>query len=75
LVNGVLGTVEGFYQQEGANIDKDIPTILIAFDSYDRPLLKHFEGRICTVPITPSKKEFVINNVACTRTQVLLAVA
>jgi ATP-dependent DNA helicase PIF1 len=75
LVNGALGTVKGFHWQEGADLEKDIPTILVAFDSYDGPLLEDFEGGIRAVPIAPSKREFAINNVACTRTQVPLTVA
>jgi ATP-dependent exoDNAse (exonuclease V) alpha subunit len=74
LVNGALGTVKGLHWSEGADLEKDVPTILIEFDGYDGPLLEDFEGgRV--VPIAPSKREFAINNVACTRTQVPLTIA
>ena len=75
LVNGALGTVKGFHWQEGTDIERSIPTILVAFDNYDRPLLEDFEGGICAVTIAPSKREFTINNIACTRIQVPLTVA
>ena len=75
LVNGALGTVKGFHWQEGADIERSIPTILVTFDNYDGPLLEDFEGGICAVPIAPSKREFTINNVACTCIQVPLTVA
>jgi ATP-dependent DNA helicase PIF1 len=75
LVNGALGTVKGFHWQEGADIERSIPTILVTFDNYDGPLLEDFEGGICAVPIAPSKREFTINNVACTRIQVPLTIA
>jgi hypothetical protein len=74
LVNGVLGTVRGFSWLEGADVDKDIPTVLVEFNSYDGPLLEEFEGHR-VVLIVASRREFAINNVACTRTQLPLTVA
>jgi ATP-dependent DNA helicase PIF1 len=75
LVNGALGTIKGFHWQEGTDIERSVPTILIAFDNYDGPLLEDFEGGICAVPVAPSKREFTINNIACTRIQVPLTIA
>jgi hypothetical protein len=49
--------------------------ILVAFDNYDGPLLENFENGICAVPIAPSKREFTVNNVACTRIQVPLTIS
>jgi ATP-dependent exoDNAse (exonuclease V) alpha subunit len=72
LVNGALGTVKGFHWAEGDDVDKVIPTILVAFDNYKGPVL-YEETK--AVPIAPSKREFAIGNTACTRTQLPLTVA
>jgi len=79
LVNGALGTVRSFHWAEGENIETAIPTILVAFDNYDGPVL--FENTVegdqyyRVVPIASVKREFTLANVACTRTQLPLTVA
>ena len=75
LVNGALGTIKDFHWPEGADIDKDLPTILVAFDKYDGPCIDQDEKGRQIVPITPSRREFQVGNTACTRTQLPVTIA
>ena len=72
LVNGALGYVRGFQWPEGADIEKTLPTVLIEFDHYDGPVL-YEDRRLVAIP--PSKREFTLNNIVCTREQLPVTIA
>ena len=72
LVNGALGYIRGFQWPEGADIEKTLPSVLIEFDHYNGPVL-YEDRRLVAIP--PSKREFTLNNITCTREQLPLTIA
>lgn len=84
LVNGALGTVNDISWAEGADPERDPPSIiLVAFDKYSGPSFtpdgsdapyQDSEGKLI-VPIQPTRQDFQYKNNACWREQFPLVIA
>ncbi|KAM4055604.1 PIF1-like helicase [Hirsutella rhossiliensis] len=76
LVNGAQGTVYDIAWNAGAEPLEDPPAvIMVDFDSYDGPpYLTTNEGRKIS-PILPVRRDFLVGNETCARTQFPLMVA
>ncbi|KAM4062490.1 PIF1-like helicase [Hirsutella rhossiliensis] len=76
LVNGAQGTVYDIAWNAGADPLEDPPAvIMVDFDSYDGPpYLTTNEGRKIS-PILPVRRDFLVGNETCARTQFPLMVA
>ncbi|KJZ68508.1 hypothetical protein HIM_12100 [Hirsutella minnesotensis 3608] len=75
LVNGAQGTVYDIAWSAGADPLEDPPAvIMVDFDSYDGPPYLTNEGRKIS-PILPLRRDFLVGDETCARTQFPLIVA
>ena len=83
LFNGALGTVFDIGWADGADPERDPPSVLlVVFDRYTGPLFTPDGGVPCVdsqgqpaVPVLPERQDFTYKNNTCWREQLPLAVA
>ena len=66
LVNRALGTIKDFYQFKDTNINKDLPTILMAFNKYNSLYINQDKKGHQIIPIILLRREFQIENTTYT---------